>query len=192
MAKTEELRTRILDAAAELFTSKGIKFTMDDLAHSLGMSKKTIYMIFRDKYSIMTDTIDRFFRDAMEERDRIMSDPTLDLAGQLRALIGAVPERYMNIDLRKLYVLKDKYPAVYRHWQMRRREYWTVVEDLLEEGIRSGVIRPAAEALFRTMFLATLETFFQNDVLYKYNISYPDALREVAIVMIDGIVMRED
>ncbi len=191
MAKTEELRTRILDAAAELFTSKGIKFTMDDLAHSLGMSKKTIYMIFRDKYSIMTDTIDRFFVDALEERDRIIGDPGLDLVGQLRALLGSVPERYMNIDLRKLYVLKDKYPAVYRHWQMRRREYWNVVENLLEEGIRTGVIRPLSEAVVRTMFLATLETFFQNDVLYRSNISYPEALQEISHVLIDGIVMRE-
>ena len=56
-----DLRTRILDEAARQFDKKGIKFTMDDLARSLGMSKKTIYTVFEDKKSIMIDTIDRFF-----------------------------------------------------------------------------------------------------------------------------------
>ena len=35
-------------------TSKGLKFTMDDLAMELlGMSKKTIYTVFRDKESLI-------------------------------------------------------------------------------------------------------------------------------------------
>ena len=38
---SQELRVRILDEAARQFDRKGIKFTMDDLAHALGMSKKT-------------------------------------------------------------------------------------------------------------------------------------------------------
>ncbi|MBQ9273027.1 MAG: helix-turn-helix transcriptional regulator, partial [Mogibacterium sp.] len=62
---SEEMRIRILDEAARLFDKKGIKFTMDDLARSLGMSKKTIYTVFEDKRSIMTETIDRFFDDAL-------------------------------------------------------------------------------------------------------------------------------
>ena len=36
----DELRVRILDEAARQFDKKGIKFTMDDLARALGMSKK--------------------------------------------------------------------------------------------------------------------------------------------------------
>lgn len=37
---SQELRIRILDEAARQFDKRGIKFTMDDLAHALGMSKK--------------------------------------------------------------------------------------------------------------------------------------------------------
>jgi AcrR family transcriptional regulator len=64
---SQDLRVRILDEAAKQFDKKGIKFTMDDLAHALGMSKKTIYTVFEDKRSIMTQTIDRFFDDALIE-----------------------------------------------------------------------------------------------------------------------------
>ena len=65
-AAADELRVRILDEAAKLFNEKGIRFTMDDLARSLAMSKKTIYTVFKDKRSIMTETIDRFFDDALD------------------------------------------------------------------------------------------------------------------------------
>ena len=69
---SQELRVRILDEAARQFDKKGIKFTMDDLAHALGMSKKTIYTVFEDKRSIMTQTIDRFFDDALTEEEAIL------------------------------------------------------------------------------------------------------------------------
>ena len=191
MNNREELRIRILDAAAELFDSKGIKFTMDDLAGMLGMSKKTIYVVFPDKRSIMLDTIDRFFHDAMVEEEKIVSDDTLSTADKLRKVLGAVPERYAEVDLSKLYVLKEKYPVVYKHWQRRREQYWSVAIDLLAKGIAEGTIRPLLAPVFRSMFQATIEQFFQNDVLVKNHISYHDALREVAHIMVDGITIKE-
>ncbi len=42
-----ELRERIMVAATEAFTSKGIKsITMDDIAAALGISKRTLYEVF--------------------------------------------------------------------------------------------------------------------------------------------------
>ena len=119
-----ELRVRILDEAARQFDKKDIKFTMDDLARSLGMSKKTIYTVFEDKRSIMTETIDRFFDDALLEEEMILNDDSMTIPEQLKAIIGRVPERYTQNDLTQLYVLKEKYPSVYRHWQHCREKYW--------------------------------------------------------------------
>ena len=84
-AAADELRVRILDEAAKLFDRKGIKFTMDDLARSLAVSKKTIYTVFEDKRSIMTETIDRFFDDALTEEEAILNDDSLGIPDQLKA-----------------------------------------------------------------------------------------------------------
>ena len=94
----DDLRVRILDEAAKQFDKKGIKFTMDDLARSLGMSKKTIYTVFEDKRSIMTETIDRFFDDALIEEEMILNDDSLTIVEQLKSIIGRVPERYTGTD----------------------------------------------------------------------------------------------
>ena len=186
----DELRVRILDEAARQFDDKGIKFTMDDLARALGMSKKTIYTVFEDKRSIMTETIDRFFDEALIEEERILNDDRLTIVEQLKVIIGSVPERYTQNDLTQLYVLKEKYPSVYRHWQHCRENYWEGVGILIRRGIEQGAIRPVSLPILKTMFQATIEQFFQDDVLVKNHISYRKALSEVASILVDGIVVR--
>ena len=187
---TQDLRTRILDEAARQFDKKGIKFTMDDLAHALGMSKKTIYTVFEDKKQIMTDTIDRFFEDAFIEEQMILSDDTIGVVEQLRRIIGKVPDRYIQNDLTQLYVLKEKYPSVYRHWKHCREDYWKGVEVLLKKGIEEHLIRPISLPILKTMFQSTVEQFFQKDVLVKNHISYREALDEVASILVTGIINR--
>ena len=175
----DELRVRILDEAA-----------MDDLARSLAMSKKTIYTVFRTKRSIMTATIDRFFAEAYKEQEEILADTSLTTTEQLRRVIGSVPERYIGHDLSQLYVLKDRYPSVYRHWHNCREEYWNAVEVLIKKGIAEGMIRSVSMPILKSMFQRTVEQFFQSDILIKNKIAYRDALSEVADILIDGISVK--
>lgn len=186
----EELRFRILDEAARQFDKKGIKFTMDDLAHALGISKKTIYTVFEDKRSIMVQTIDRFFDEALKEEEAIIADGSLSITEQLTKIIGNVPERYAENDISQLYILKEKYPSVYRHWHMCRENYWEGVAVLLERGTKEGAFRPVSMPILKTMFQSTIETFFQNDVLVKNGISYREALSQVASILVNGIAAK--
>ena len=187
---SDELKVRILDEAAKWFDSKGTRFTMDDLARSLGMSKKTIYTVFRDKRSIMIETIDRFFDDALAEEKSIIADENLNTVEKLLKVIGRVPERYVHTDLSQLSVLKEKYPSVYKHWKSCRESYWFGAEALLKQGIEEGSIRPISLTIFKTMFQSTIETFFQKDVLVNNKISYQDALAEVASILVNGIIIK--
>ncbi len=53
-----ELKEKILEGTIKVFNQKGLKFTMDDLASELGMSKKTIYTVFKDKDSLFLAMVD--------------------------------------------------------------------------------------------------------------------------------------
>ena len=47
---TDESRKRIVETAAQLFNSRGIRgVTMDDIAASLRISKRTLYETFANK-----------------------------------------------------------------------------------------------------------------------------------------------
>ena len=53
-----ELRERIIDTAVEAFSAHGIKsITMDDIATSLGISKRTLYEVFSDKETLLEECI---------------------------------------------------------------------------------------------------------------------------------------
>ena len=50
-------KTKILEATIKVFNKKGLKFTMDDIASELSMSKKTIYTVFKDKETMFYQMI---------------------------------------------------------------------------------------------------------------------------------------
>lgn len=53
-----ELRERIIETAVEAFSAHGIKsITMDDIATSLGISKRTLYEVFSDKETLLEEYI---------------------------------------------------------------------------------------------------------------------------------------
>ena len=60
---TAELKERIVDVAIEEFTLMGLKFTMNDIARQLGISKKTIYTIFDSKKDVLEGIADRYSAD---------------------------------------------------------------------------------------------------------------------------------
>ena len=51
---SEDTSKRILDGALKMFTQNGIKsITMDEIAESLSISKRTIYENFKDKNTLV-------------------------------------------------------------------------------------------------------------------------------------------
>jgi AcrR family transcriptional regulator len=56
--KRSELRARIVKVASDLYLRQGIKrVTMDDVAHALRISKRTLYEVFREKEELVIDCV---------------------------------------------------------------------------------------------------------------------------------------
>lgn len=182
----------ILEGTVKAFNEKGLKFTMDDVAKILGMSKKTIYTVFRDKESMFLAMVDYMFDSIKESERRIVEDEKLTTKQKIRAILGVIPEGYRDVDFRQLYLLKDKYPAIYKQVERRLETGWETTIALLEQGMEEGVIRRVDIPIVKMMLEATLEQFFQRDVLIQNQISYMKALDEVVEILVDGIAVREE
>lgn len=53
-----ELKERIIERAMQAFKTHGIKcITMDDIAASMGISKRTLYEVFANKEMLLEDCI---------------------------------------------------------------------------------------------------------------------------------------
>ena len=79
MDTTEGLQKNILDATLRVFDQKGLKFTMDDLAKELSISKKTIYTVYDDKEALFLAMVDYIFDSIKESEQMILTDPSLRL-----------------------------------------------------------------------------------------------------------------
>ena len=60
---------------------------------------------------------------------------------------------------------------------------------LLKKGMEEGVIRPVSIPIVKMMLEASVEQFFQRDVLISNQLSYKEALEEVVGILMDGIAV---
>lgn len=185
-----ELRETILEGTIKAFNEKGLKFTMDDIAYLLSISKKTIYTVFKSKDELLLAMVEYVFDSIKESERAVLENQELTTLEKIRAILGVLPDGYKEIDLKQLYLLKDKYPHIYNQVEIRLETGWDNTICLLEQGRKEGVIRPVHIPIFKMMMEASLEQFFQRDILVRNQISYADALEEVVDVLIDGIIVR--
>lgn len=185
------LKITILEGTLQAFRQKGLKFTMDDIAKILGMSKKTIYAVFRDKEALFLAMVDYLFDSIKECERQIVESSELTTIEKVRAILGVMPDAYKDIDFRQLYTLKEKYPVIYAQVEKRLETGWESTIQLLEKGMEEGVVRPMKIPILKTMLEAVLEEFFQRDILICHQISYTEALDEVVGILMDGIAVHK-
>lgn len=66
-------KERILEGASELFKKNGFKsVTMDEIAKSLGMSKRTIYENFNDKDTLIESCLLKNMTDNVEMKEKVL------------------------------------------------------------------------------------------------------------------------
>lgn len=186
-----EVREAILQGTLRVFNEKGLKFTMDDIARALGMSKKTIYTVFRDKESMFLAMVDYMFDSIKESEQDILDDVNLSTEEKIRRVLGVMPEGYRDVDFRQLYLLKDKYPGVYKQVEKRLETGWETTIALIQQGMDEGIVRQVDIPIVKMMMEAAIEQFFQRDILIQHQISYMDALDEVVSILMDGIMIHQ-
>ena len=187
-----ELRETILQGTIKAFNKKGLKFTMDDIASILRISKKTIYTVFSDKEELFLAMVDYLFDNIKKSEQEVMRRPDLSTLEKIRKILGVMPESYSEIDFRELYLLKEKYPKIYEQVEARLENGWETTILLLQRGMEEGVIRKLDIPIIKMMMEAAIEQFFQRDILVRHQITYTDALEEVVSILVDGIAVRPD
>ena len=114
-----ELRERIITAATEAFTSKGIKsITMDDIAAALGISKRTLYEVFSDKESLLKECILK----AQADRDKYLQK-IFEQSHNVLEVILAVFQKSIEVfhqTNKRFFEDIKKYPKVYEMMKNRQ------------------------------------------------------------------------
>lgn len=185
-----ENRAAILEGVIEVFQKKGIRFTMDDVARQIKMSKKTIYVCFKDKEEMFLAMVDYLFDGIKKSEQTVISDPEMDTLTKIRTILSAMPDSYRNLDFGQLYEIRERYPVIYQKVEERLETGWENTIDLLRKGMEEGVVREVSLPIVKCMFESALEHFLQRDILVKNHITYQQGLTVVVDILVDGIAVR--
>jgi AcrR family transcriptional regulator len=182
-----ELKDKIIDAVIEEFNEKGLKFTMDDIAKHMGISKRTLYTVVQDKEALFLEAVDTVFAAIKQAEKEIVENDALELVDKLKRILIVMPERYKTIDFRQMYGLKTKYPKIYAKIENRLETDWEATFQIMEQAMEVGKLRRISLTVFQAMFTGTIEYYLSRSVLLDSEIAYEDAINAMLDILIHGV-----
>ncbi len=181
-AATDDIRSRLLDLAADQFASEGYaSVSVRDLAGTLGLTTGAIYSNFRSKGDLLAVALERRVREDMERSRTDMPLPQfvhqsflrLSERATMRALlVEAAAAARTDADLRDhlnpvLADLLNRWVADYRDWQKvrhvdRRIDMDALVRCLWSIELGIGVLDAFGKSRIQSSRLATLVSTYLN------------------------------
>lgn len=139
-AYRQSLKTRILEAASDAFSQKGIKSVrMDDIAQSLNISKRTLYEIYENKEVLLFECLKTAKMRSQEEMALIAAqranvmDIILDIyRSKMSQLQKINPQFYSDL---------EKYPQLQSFLEEQHDKDRTKLKDFLRRGIEEGYFK---------------------------------------------------
>ena len=178
MDEHNELCVKLRAAGMALFRREGLRFTMQQAAEAIHISKKTIYTVYPSKEALLLDMVDDAFVHIHARKQSIIDGPST-LTDKLRAVIIALPEEYTALDLQQMTLLDERYPAVAARVREHLENGWEPTLALLKQGMEQGVLRRVSLPILQRMISASIEDFLADRTLEQQGITYTQALDEM-------------
>ncbi|MFQ3351880.1 MAG: AcrR family transcriptional regulator [Candidatus Marivariicella framensis] len=130
------MKEKIIIKATELFLSIGFKsVTMDDLAQSMGISKKTIYQFFKNKnhlISLCMKTLQKGVVKSFKQISINANNPIIELFQIKKEAMKVLG----NTETAPQFQLQKFYPEIYQ--ELKGREF-DLVRDVFQESLKKGI-----------------------------------------------------
>jgi AcrR family transcriptional regulator len=179
----------IVAAAGRLFLAPGPgRVNMDDLARTLGMSKKTIYRHFPDKHSLMTAVLDEQFGAI----DRRLVAVTEDSEGKpfgerMRQFLIAACDEFARIGAAQLATGRGD-AVLRRHVEQRiDTVVYRRLDELFQDGHRRGLLSAPPE-LLGEITRGAVERLLNSRLPRELNCTAADLLRATVDTVLYGAI----
>lgn len=164
---------KVVAHVSQMIMALGVKSVrMDDVASSLGMSKRTLYEMFGDKEELLYQSMVHL----MDQHQRCMSQSVADCDNMLEVLLRSVRllgsyGQMKEMEKRLAFNLKKFYPNVYERLKRQHAEHGLAgLRYALDKCMEEGYLDPMVDIeLMARLFLSTSGTLLSED-----NIVIPD------------------
>jgi AcrR family transcriptional regulator len=138
-----EVKERIMVKADELFMQYGIRsVSMDDIANSLGMSKKTLYQYYADKDELVEAVVDAHITGMQSDCLDCRKDAR-DAVHEIFITMERIMQELNNMNPMLLYDLEKFHFKAYQRFREHKDKFLAqVIRDNIEWGIKEELYRP--------------------------------------------------
>lgn len=180
-----ELRERIVVKAMELFRESGIKsITMDDIAASLGISKRTLYEVYRDKETLLKECILKSQLEMTDFLSQVLAKSTNVMEVILMCYQRSI-EDFHKTNKRFFEDIK-KYPKIYELMNKYRDRDSDSTIAFFKMGVEQGIFRSDVNfAIVNLLVREQLDLLMNTDVCKEY--SFLEVYESIMFTYIRGI-----
>ena len=138
-----EQKDRIQQKAHDLFMQYGLRsVSMDDIAASLGMSKKTIYQFFSDKDDLVDVVVDEELRQTQQDC-MFCKSKSSNAVEELFLTMQQIHDQLQNMNPMVLYDMQKFHPAAYEKFRKHKNEFlFKMIRNNIERGVKEELYRP--------------------------------------------------
>ena len=143
------MKSTIIEKATKLFRQLGFKsVTMDDLAVSLGVSKKTLYIHFENKHQLVKEVAYSIFEKVTRDIIKI-KEGTSNPIEELHCVKMEAMKYLGSEKTSPNYQLQKYFPKIYEDLKTKEYQYLgEMVKSSLQNGIDSGLFRTEIDVEF--------------------------------------------
>jgi len=166
-----QTKKRIIQASAKLFVKKGCKtITMDDIATTMGISKRTIYENFSDKEDLLTQSMEYLFQQRKELVHKALQSSENIIEAMFQSTQSHT-EFMKDVKFDFFNELQKYFPAVYNITIQRfKQENYEISAKMLEKGQADGVFRNDIDAeLIAVLMQGINNMILTQEVFAAYN-----------------------
>lgn len=169
---------------------------MDDVANSLGISKKTIYVHFKNKKELVEQSVDYLLNRVRAEIDVYYNSKAFANKPfeRIEEIYRVGLKELRNLSPSFLYGLQKYYPEAYVLFNNFRGEVvWTYVWELLMEARDKGQIREGINLkLVCELFLLRIDNIILPFNEFFENYSTDELLEHLVVVPLQGIKKKNN
>lgn len=188
--REERNRRRLVEKARFLFFAEGFAaLGMEGIAERLGVSKVTLYKYFPNKQGLVSAVVDLQMSD-IGTRLEELNKPGQAFPERFSALLGTIFET-IGPSLRRFVpdILRDAPWEWEKIASFRRQRVFTLLEAILGQGVRQGMIRNDIPATaLAPLLIALIEQVGRPEVLSGLPFSMEQTVRSFAGILLQGIL----
>lgn len=186
----KDIKQKILQKAEEMFQKFGYsKVTMEEIASSLNISKKTLYKHFSNKEHILKEMVHENKCEVDNFIEELMNDKATPFIEKLKKFMNFIAKISKKMEGTMVHDIMKSHPEVWKDIeQFRENRAYKNLSNLIKDGITDGIFRNDVNTEVVVLaYVSAIHTLINPDTLSKLPVSADQAFSDILKILFEGL-----